>query len=96
MRPFITPFAFNGEANSGDSVQLTCHVSKGDLPIKIHWLHNNLKIHSNLGVLASKMGDRISLLTVSSVSAINSGIYSCIATNFAGVFNQSAELFVNG
>lgn len=63
--PHINPFAFEEEANSGDSVQLTCHASKGDLPLTIKWLHNGLPMFSHLGILTNKIGDRISLLTIS-------------------------------
>ena len=94
--PLIHPFSFDGEVNSGDSVQLTCHVSKGDLPLKIYWSHNDLPIFSHMGIMANKIGDRISLLTVESVKAENSGLYTCIGSNNAGKSNYSTELFVNG
>lgn len=94
--PHIHPFAFEEEANSGDSVQLTCHASKGDLPLTIKWLHNQLPIFSHLGVLTSKMGDRISLLTIPNVQDINSGNYTCVAENAAGTTTFSANLYVNG
>jgi len=94
--PSIHPFSFDAEANEGDSVQLTCHVAKGDLPLRIRWTHNGLPLFTHLGVMASKMGERISLLTVESVKAANSGNYSCLASNNAGNVSSSAELLVNG
>lgn len=94
--PHINPFSFEEEANSGDSVQLTCHVSKGDLPLTIKWLHNNKQIYSHLGVMSNKIGDRISLLTIGHVKDLNSGEYKCIAENRAGSTNYSTILFVNG
>lgn len=94
--PHIYPFAFEEEANSGDSVQLTCHVSKGDLPLHITWLHNSKKIYTHLGVVSNKIGDRISLLSISYVKDQNSGVYTCLAENAAGNSNYSTTLFVNG
>lgn len=94
--PYINPFTFDGDANFGDSVQLACFVAKGDLPIKISWLFNSQPIFAHLGILTSKMGDRSSFLTVSSVTADNRGNYTCVATNAAGSFNQSAVLHVHG
>lgn len=94
--PHINPFAFEEEANSGDSVQLTCHASKGDLPLTIKWLHNSLPMFSHLGVLTNKIGDRISLLTIPSVKDQNSGGYTCVAENAAGKINYTAKLYVNG
>lgn len=94
--PHIHPFEFEEEANSGDSVQLTCHASKGDLPLTIKWLHNGRPMFSHLGVLTNKIGDRISLLTISSVKDQNSGEYTCVAENQAGHVNYTARLYVNG
>lgn len=94
--PHIHPFAFEEEANSGDSVQLTCHASKGDLPLTIKWLHNGRPMFSHLGVVTNKIGDRISLLTIASVQGQNSGDYICVAENKAGKVNYTAKLYVNG
>lgn len=94
--PHIHPFAFEEEANSGDSVQLTCHASKGDLPLTIKWLHNGRAIFSHLGVLTNKIGDRISLLTIPSVKDQNSGNYTCVAENAGGKTNYTSTLYVNG
>lgn len=94
--PHIHPFAFEEEANSGDSVQLTCHASKGDLPLTIRWMHNARPIFSHLGILTNKIGDRISLLTIPSVKGDNSGDFTCIAENKAGHVNYTARLYVNG
>lgn len=94
--PHINPFTFDGEANSGDSVQLTCHVAKGDLPLQIKWLFKDQPIFAHLGIITSKFGDRSSFLTVPSVTADNSGNYTCVATNTAGQFNYTAQLYVYG
>lgn len=96
VRPHIHPFAFDEEANSGDSVQLTCHASKGDLPLSIKWLFNHQPMFSHLSVLTNKIGDRISLLTIPSVQAKNSGEYTCVAENAGGKANYSTRLNVNG
>lgn len=96
MLPHIHPFSFEEEANSGDSVQLTCHASKGDLPLTIKWLHNNKPILSHFGVITNKIGDRISLLTIPSVKDKNSGDYTCVAKNTGGESKFSAGLYVNG
>lgn len=88
--------AFDGDANFGDSVQLTCHVAKGDLPMKISWQFNSQPIFAHSGIVTTKIGDRSSFLTVPSVTAENRGNYTCVATNAAGTFNLSAVLYVHG
>lgn len=94
--PYINPFSFDGDANSGDNVQLMCHVAKGDMPIKINWLFNGRKVKSPLGVVTQKLGDRSNFLSVPSVQAENNGSYTCMAMNSAGSFNHTAYLFVKG
>lgn len=94
--PHIHPFSFDDETNSGDSVQLTCHASKGDLPLNIKWLHNKMPIFSHLGVVTNRIGDRISLLTIPLVSDQNSGEYTCLAENAAGISEHTTHLYVNG
>lgn len=87
---------FESDVNYGDSVQVSCHITKGDLPLKIKWLFNGKPIFAHLNILTSKFGDRSSLLTVPSVTAANSGNYTCAASNDAGDFFYTAELNVLG
>lgn len=94
--PHINPFSFDGNVNFGDSVQLTCHVAKGDLPLKIKWLFNQNPLFAHLNILTSKLGDRSSFLTIPSVTAENSGNYTCSAWNDAGEYNFTAKLNVEG
>lgn len=94
--PHINPFSFDEEANFGDSVQLTCHVAKGDLPLKINWMFNGKPIFAHLAIVTTKVGDRLNLLTVPSVTGDNGGEYTCVATNLAGQSNHSTTLYVNG
>lgn len=94
--PHINPFSFDGNVNSGDSVQLICHVAKGDLPLKIKWLFNNNPIFAHLNVVTSKLNDRSSFLTIPAVSYENSGNYTCVSWNEAGHSNYTAKLNVLG
>lgn len=87
---------FEGNVNFGDSVQLTCHVAKGDLPLKIKWMFNQRPLFAHLNILTSKLGDRSSFLTVPSVTADNGGNYSCVAINEAGENTYTAMLNVLG
>lgn len=94
--PYINPFDFDGDANAGDSVQLTCYVAKGDLPMTITWLFNEKRIFAHLGIVIIKVGDRSKLLSIPSINGENSGNYKCIATNLAGVFTHNSTLNVHG
>lgn len=71
-------------------------MTKGDAPIDISWLFNDRRIDSNDGVLITRGGGKISMLSIESVHSRHAGNYSCFARNIAGSVQQSAELQVMG
>lgn len=75
---------------------LNCAVIKGDTPIEIFWKFNNRKISSNDGVLITRSGQRISVLSIESVRSRHAGNYTCVGKNPAGIMEYSSELKVNG
>lgn len=94
--PHIIPFDVEEEVNTGDSVQLNCHVSKGDRPLKITWNFHGEELSSHMGITTTKVGDRSSILTIVSVMAAHSGNYTCTAQNVAGTASYTAMVHVNG
>ncbi|XP_066145702.1 cell adhesion molecule Dscam1 isoform X47 [Euwallacea fornicatus] len=94
--PQISPFAFGEEPiNSGDYVSAQCSVHKGDLPINISWLHNNISIGYIAGMQVTKVGKKSSSITVDSVSEDHAGTYTCLAENQAGKTEFTTTLRVN-
>lgn len=82
---------------AGEPVQLTCHVSKGDLPLNIKWhFHGFENSTSHLDIMTNKMTSRTSFLSISGATAGHSGNYTCVATNRAGSTNHSTALNVHG
>lgn len=94
--PHIIPFSLEEEVNNGESVQLNCHVSKGDLPLTIRWSFHGEALSSHMGISTTKIGDRTSLLTISSAMAAHNGNYTCTASNAAGNVSHTATVHVNG
>lgn len=94
--PHITPFEVDEDINFGDSVQMNCHVSKGDQPVKITWMFNGQNLTSRMGLTTHNIGSRTSLLTISNVMDIHSGNYTCVAINAAGAVNHTAIVHVKG
>ena len=74
---------------------LQCIVGIGDLPLTVIWEYPEMK-NENSGVLVSQIGPRVSLLTIPSVTSINVGNYTCIASNSAGKDVYTTPLTVNG
>lgn len=95
--PLITPFQFDGPANAGDSVQIACYVSKGDIPLRIEWHFQGDGMSSHaMGVRTAMFGEKANILAIDSVGPGNRGEYTCTASNLAGVANHSTILLVNG
>lgn len=92
------PFQFGDEAlNTGDSIGIQCMSNKGDLPMEIRWTFNSAPIVSDEnGITIVKLNPRTSSLSIYSLTAEHRGLYKCIASNKAGIADQSAELHVNG
>ncbi|KAF6210674.1 hypothetical protein GE061_013781 [Apolygus lucorum] len=93
--PHIVPFELEEDVNNGDSAQLSCHVSKGDLPLSISWSFHGEDLSSHLGITTTKVGGRTSLLIIPSAMAAHSGNYTCSASNSAGSSNFTTSVRVN-
>jgi hypothetical protein len=90
------PFEFGDAASAGDTVQLTCHVTKGDPPLNIDWYFDGKPIALHMGIIMSKFGQRAHFLSIPDVRPHHSGRYTCLATNNAGTAAYAADLHVNG
>ncbi|XP_050305218.1 cell adhesion molecule Dscam2 isoform X39 [Anthonomus grandis grandis] len=92
--PHITPFEFENEVNTGDSVQLSCYVNKGDMPLTFSWHLNGRNVEKLPEINVSLFGKKTSLLNIDSVKASHAGNYTCVASNKAGISSFTAELTV--
>ena len=82
--------------DSGEFAQLTCVVSKGDMPIQITWSLMGKDVNSGSSTSTTMLGQRASMLVINSVDYSNVGEYTCRATNPAGSVTYSTMLNVNG
>lgn len=97
VAPQIIPFSFGDETmNYGESTSVTCSIHKGDLPINLSWLHNNISIGYVKGVMVSKVGKKISTVSIDLVNEEHAGTYTCLAENKAGSASFTTVLNVNG
>lgn len=95
--PRIDPFSFGDPIYDGQSTQITCFVSEGDLPLNIFWtFHDTETLPLRGGISINKMGSKISMLYIEAASSYHAGNYTCIATNRAGRANYTATLNVHG
>ena len=82
--------------STGRDAALTCSVAKGDTPMTIKWTFEDRPVVDLQGVRVISGGSRNSFLTIESVSADHSGLYTCTATNAVGQTSHSARLTVRG
>lgn len=95
VTPNILPFDVDQALFSGESVQMMCHISKGDTPLEVYWEFNGRPLSRELGS-GSIVGDRSSVLMLPSVTGAHSGNYTCIAKNRAGVASYTTVLKIIG
>lgn len=98
--PHILPFTFGEETvNEGDTMAVNCMISKGDLPLKIEWMHNGYPIpkqSSTSGINIMNMSVRLSTLNFEYIRGEHRGNFTCVASNKAGRAEFTAELNING
>jgi hypothetical protein len=95
--PRIAPFSFgDSPVHSGQTAQVTCLVSEGDLPLNITWSFQGGVIDLHSGVVTTNIGKKASSLLIDSVSEVQSGNYTCTAQNRAGSSDYTASLDVYG
>lgn len=101
VAPVISPFNPPPNLREGMRVMLTCSVVEGDSPVLIQFLKDGDPIHES----ASSMSRHIKLdvtnefsatLYFASVTADDSGNYTCVASNMAAVTTFSIVMKVNG
>lgn len=80
----------------GDTVQASCLVSKGDIPVTFSWLFNGKPIPQDMSVNIMPLGKKTSVLNIEYVDLSHIGNFTCVATNRAAVTTYSTELFVKG
>lgn len=93
--PVLSPLTFPPNLKAGERAQLSCTVTSGDMPVFFSWLKDGIPISSALQI-EERSAEFFSYLLFKSLSAMHSGIYTCLSTNSAGKVNSSAELIIKG
>lgn len=76
--------------------RVICGVSRGDSPLRLSWLFNGESLNPSLGANVSSLDQYTSILSIPSLSHINSGEYTCVASNQASEVRFTASLQVKG
>lgn len=73
-----------------------CTATEGDSLISFLWTKNGSPINAVLGLDIGQSNVYSSTLGITEVNANHSGIYSCIASNSAGIATTSIQLQIDG
>lgn len=92
----ISPFEIDQAVFYGESIQMLCHITKGDIPLTLKWFFRDRPVDKIKGVTVSKVGERSSILAIPSVTEKHSGNYTCTASNTVASTNHTATLNVQG
>ncbi|CAL4196854.1 unnamed protein product, partial [Meganyctiphanes norvegica] len=92
--PEIDPFTINREKEEGDRLQLSCAVSKGDLPMTINWLKDGRHMQHDPMVEIKQTSDFTKALFFKSLKEHHAGSYTCEVANAAASVNHTAVLHI--
>ena len=96
VAPQLVPLTFGRDVvDQGDFAQLSCIAMKGDEPMVISWTFHG-ESGADPDIITTPIGNRGSMLVISSVGKDHNGNYTCTAKNDAGVASETAVLKVNG
>lgn len=93
--PKIAPFDFIPSLKSGDRTGVYCQAS-GSLPIVFEWYKNGVLLKDNDLLKIVKNEEDASSLKFKSISPLDSGNYTCSASNNYGVDRYTATLIIHG
>lgn len=96
VAPIISPFDFDERIFYGESIQVMCHIPKGDMPLTLTWSFQNQHLTNSNNVIITKVGDRSSILAIPAVTDKHSGNYTCTASNIVASTNHTSILNVQG
>lgn len=95
--PIIEPFSFQEGLAESMRTRTVCGVSGGDQPLTIRWLKDGQPLSSErFKANVTSLDSYSSLLSIASLTAEHSGLYTCVASNPAAEVRLSARLQVKG
>ncbi|XP_035206928.1 Down syndrome cell adhesion molecule-like isoform X2 [Stegodyphus dumicola] len=87
-------FRESNTVDEGARTKLVCIVTKGDPPLRFHWLKNGLPFLAH-GDTTVQTTEDSSIVTFKKVTSADRGLYTCVATNVASSANMTMQLIVN-
>lgn len=93
--PVLHPLFIPPDLGLGDSLDITCSLKRGSLPVQFNWIVGNRKASDITGIRINT-SERRSVCIIRSIAAEHIGNYTCEASNAEGVVRVATELKVEG
>ncbi|XP_022661612.1 Down syndrome cell adhesion molecule-like protein Dscam2 isoform X3 [Varroa destructor] len=93
--PLIERFAFDENLYEGMRTRVYCNIARGDQPLTIRWLKNNLPLQSGAQLQVRSLDAFSVALVIDALNPAHNGNYTCMASNDAAVVNYTAILMVH-
>lgn len=96
--PAIYPFTVENGVQLGERVGLQCLVTKGDGPLTIQWLKDDVPVLDLQlpSLTVTGVGEFSSTLLIEQLATIHGGHYTCQAQNPVATSTHSVHLNING
>ncbi|GIY51862.1 titin [Caerostris darwini] len=91
--PILHPLSIPPDLGIGDSLDITCSLKRGSIPVSFEWRVNNQTPIKRVGIQINTSHKR-SVYIIDSISAADVGNYTCIASNTDGSDRVYAALDV--
>lgn len=89
----IHPLIFPSKISEGDNINIMCSVARGEKPFQFEWLKDGIKLKNEINADISILKDT-SILSINNINVKDSGNYTCIVRNNAGVANFTSFMIV--
>jgi hypothetical protein len=81
---------------AGQKFKISCVLASGSVPVEFSWFKDNQRIVVGKHVQIKSLDEDNSILTYSSISPNDAGLYKCIAKNSAGSDLNEVQVIVKG
>ncbi|KAK8403945.1 hypothetical protein O3P69_000181 [Scylla paramamosain] len=93
--PKVQPFSLRKDLALGERVSVQCTVNSGDKPLLVTWTKDGVAAERIPGTEVRQLDQFSNILTITRLTPLHTGNYTCTATNDAATVTHTVPLRVN-